>query len=164
MFPKRILQRNTTSTALLCAALALQSAFAYADQASSFCLSMKELVNQANSNFSATDSNPIQPTLTSADSCTMALSHSGAKSVHCSWKFEFRTSAAIEQFEGLNHALMRCFGGQSKAIKDQKVNHPDFYDQNQFKFGDVLATVALKDKSALQSTYVFVGVHGVVQE
>ena len=78
--------------------------------------------------------------------------------------FSYRNVEANAAFEALNQSLQSCFGGSAEVAKDQGVNHPDFYEQRRYQLDQVVVTVSIKDKSTLQRTYVFIGVHGAVVE
>lgn len=85
--------------------------------------------------------------------CAVSLDLSGAKALNCAWDFPFRDGTAREVFAGTLARLQVCFGAD--ATLDQPVNHPDFYDLRVFQteLGEV--GLSLKDKGALQRSYVF---------
>jgi len=85
--------------------------------------------------------------------CLVALNTQGARSLHCMWKFDYRSDAAGRAFETLLEKVETC--GSEAARKDQNVNHPDFYDLRLFKIGQREVGVSIKDKGALQQTLVF---------
>jgi len=94
----------------------------------------------------------------------MSQSLSGAKVYHCAWKFACRTVGAYSTFDAYKQLFQECFGDRAHLSRDKSVNHPDFYDLHQHQLDQVGVTLSIKDKSALQSTYVFVRVHGVIPD
>lgn len=90
-----------------------------------------------------------------ADDCGLSQNSAGQRQFHCQWKFEYRSPGASETLNSLSGAAQSCFEHQAIAFRDQGVNHPDTYDQRQFILGDAVLTISLKDKAALQKTYVF---------
>ena len=48
-----------------------------------------------------------------------------------------------------------CFGAGAVVSSDTGVNHPDTYDLQMFRTVAGTVSVSLKDKGALQQTYVF---------
>ena len=87
--------------------------------------------------------------------CGSSLAISGAKSVHCAWPFAYRAAAALDGFDQLVEQVEGCLGGSGDGIGDQSVNHPDSYDLREFKIEGGSVAVSLKDKGALQQTYIF---------
>ncbi len=125
---------------------------------------MNVLVREAHSNFSnwKTESGeaatPVM--LPGAEDCATARSLSGEKSYYCAWKFAYRTAGAYGTFDAYDQSLQECFGDRAELSQDQRVSHPDYYDLRQYRLDQVSVTLSIKDKSALQSTYVFVRVRG----
>jgi len=87
--------------------------------------------------------------------CGTSLALSGARSVHCAWPFAYRAQAATQTFVQVSELLSRCLDADSPASDDQIVNHPDSYDLRVFVTDQVTVSVSLKDKGALQQTFVF---------
>lgn len=85
--------------------------------------------------------------------CTRSLDLSGASALNCAWPFPFREGAARKTFDVAFAQLQSCFGAD--ASEDQPVNHPDFYDLRMFQTPQGEVGLSLKDKGALQQTYVF---------
>jgi hypothetical protein len=129
---------------------------------------MKTLTAQAQSNFLDTSVDPstrlsLKP-FSSADSCRISMSVSGGSVYHCAWKFPYRDTAAKDTFLSMNQTMRDCFVDGIETIEDQGVNHPDSYEQHKFLVDEIAVSVSIKDKSALQETYVFVGIEGIVAE
>ncbi|WGI21290.1 hypothetical protein [Amylibacter sp. IMCC11727] len=77
----------------------------------------------------------------------------------CAFAFEFRSDAARELYDRLAHDMNVCSAhGEFATVRTQgAVNHPDSFEQVTFDiFDGPQASVSLKDKGALQKTYVFV--------
>ena len=125
---------------------------------------MSRLVVQAQENFTENNRQIAPPPLSGAESCSMTLALSGARAYHCAWPFPFRSDDAQSAFTKINDALAQCFGDRTEAGRDQGVNHPDSYDQRQYPLDRAMVTASIKDKSAQQKTYVFIGVHGPARE
>ena len=136
-----------------------------AARAAEFCESMKIVAREAQSNFSdwagKSEEAMLPVTLPRSETCAMARALSGAKVYHCAWAFEYRAVGAYSAFDSLDRSLMECFEDRAQLSGGQSVNHPDSYDLRQYQVGQAKVTLSIKDKSALQSTYVFVRVHGL---
>ncbi|MEH6647967.1 hypothetical protein [Sulfitobacter sp.] len=122
--------------------------------ASSFCDDLAQL----GTSLSSPAESPDQRFALSEDGaaqagCQTSLNIGGGKSLHCMWAFAYRSDAATEAFETLLRQVANC-GGES-VMRDQDVNHPDFYDLHLFTFADSTVGVSLKDKGALSQTLVF---------
>lgn len=120
------------------------------------------LVETARTNFSnishvqsLKDGNSI---LANATSCRLALQLGGKKQLICSWQFNYRDTLATEQFIKLNSQLRTYSRETSTVIEDLDVNHPDFYDLKTYTQTETVLAVSLKDKAALDQTYVFLRV------
>lgn len=159
---------RTLSKVLLCSIIALSIAPAKPASAAELCAGINTLLVRAHSNFSKMVVDPTGPgmpqPLPGAEKCTMARTLSGANTYHCAWEFSYRNAAANALFERFSGELPDCLGGNVEMVKDQDVNHPDYYDQRQYHLDQVTVTVSIKDKSALQRTYVFLGVHGAIPD
>lgn len=88
--------------------------------------------------------------------CATSLDLSGARALNCAWPYAFRTGDAQAAFLVARAALQSCLGAEVAETRDQGVNHPDFYDLRLFRTGQGEVGLSLKDKGALQRTYVFV--------
>lgn len=95
--------------------------------------------------------------------CTRSLSLTGAQAVNCAFAFEYRSGAAKAAFDATQDALTGCLGAKTQVTLDQAVNHPDFYDLRVFRTPHGEVGLSLKDKGALQQTYVFVRFEGLPQ-
>lgn len=91
-----------------------------------------------------------------AASCDFALELGTGWAVHCAWGFGYRAPEAAAAFTGVLEAMTTCFGPQIAV--DAAVNHPDSFDLRQFDIAGGAASVSLKDKGALQETFVFIRV------
>lgn len=87
--------------------------------------------------------------------CTSSLQLGGGQQVQCGWPFAYRSDEAIAAFARLNDAVTACLGPEVAITQDQSVNHPDFYDLRIYRIDAQEIGVSLKDKAALQQTYVF---------
>lgn len=146
------------SAVMMSAGLAMPIAVADPRYSASICAETKGLVARALSNFEGEALTP----LSGAETCRTARALSGAQTYHCAWKFPYRSAAASRVFDSFSRALKDCFPQEAQGAADQAVNHPDSYDLRQYMVGEVDVSVSLKDKGALQQTYVFIGVQGIV--
>jgi hypothetical protein len=89
----------------------------------------------------------------------MTMGLGGVKAYHCAWEFEYRAEVALSTFARFDTELAACF--ETTSQHDQGVNHPDFYDLREYTVDGAVVRVSLKDKGALQLTYVFVAVEGL---
>ncbi len=71
----------------------------------------------------------------------------------CQWRFEYRALEAHTLFEKIGAALEACLGPE--ATQDAPVNHPDSYDLRVFSAKDGAVYLSIKDKAALDATFVF---------
>lgn len=103
-------------------------------------------------------SNLSVASLPAGSKCSTSLGLSGAQSIHCAMGFAYRSDIATTTFEKLVKGTETCIGTAFQSVNDQDVNHPDFYDLRSFKTEDSTISISLKDKGALQMTYVFLRV------
>lgn len=87
--------------------------------------------------------------------CDLVRSGDGLDQYFCSKEFEFRSNAATVAYEAYVGEIRACFSATEVPI-GPAVNHPDSYHQTVFSVEGRHISVALKDKGALQKTYVFV--------
>ena len=87
--------------------------------------------------------------------CSTYLSESGTAGFSCQKQFPYRSQAAKEYADILWTQILICEPGKQIA-KDQQVSHPDSYELLQYKTASELYAVSVKDKGALNATYVFV--------
>lgn len=94
---------------------------------------------------------------TEARHCGTSQALSGTTSQHCRWPFAFRAPEALAAFEAMTAEVAACLQAPARA-EEADVNHPDTYDQRLFGLANGTVSVALKDKGALQQTFVFLRV------
>ena len=132
--------------------------------ADGFCGDLEALVEQAGSNSPPTTSimtMGLPSSLSTQTKCTTSLSQTGARAVNCAWPFAYRSDEAQAAFDGILSEVRKCLGADAIVSRDQGVNHPDFYDLREFRFQRGEVGVSIKDKGALQQTYVFLRVQGL---
>lgn len=129
-------------------------------RADGVCADMNTLLEQAQSNFAGDVGSLPQLRLDGADSCATFFSPGESRGFHCVWEFSYRAAEAEKTFTYFDETLQRCFADRARVEHDQPVNHPDSYRLQQYQVGPVTVSVSLKDKSALQKTYVFLRVDG----
>ena len=88
--------------------------------------------------------------------CTTSLDLSGARALNCRWPFDYRAQAATDAFDTLLDATAKCLN--TGGTTDQGVNHPDSYDLRMFATPTAQISVSIKDKGALQQTFIFLRV------
>lgn len=93
-----------------------------------------------------------------AESCRPSLGLGGTKAINCAWPFDYRAPQARAAFEDTIGAVEACLGTGASAQLDGLVNHPDSYDLRTYVIPQGSVAVSLKDKGALQKTYVFLKV------
>lgn len=118
-----------------------------AGQAAAFCEDMARIA-QSGGPLALPDSELIAE-------CSTSLQLGGGQQVQCGWPFAYRADAASAAFDQLNETVAACLGPDTVASRDQSVNHPDFYDLRLYQIAGMETAVSLKDKAALQQTYVF---------
>ena len=92
---------------------------------------------------------------TSQASCSFSLDTLGMKSANCNWAFSYRSAEATGAFQGMLAELSVCADMASGIETDQSVNHPDFYDLRLMRIAGGEMGLSIKDKAAIQQTYVF---------
>ena len=126
------------------------------------------LVEAAKTNFTDVSHIPTlkedNPILADATSCQLALQLGGKKQLICSWQFDYRDALATNQFIKLNNELRTYSGETFPVIEDLDVNHPDFYDLKTYTKLETSLAVSLKDKAALDQTYVFLRILGALPD
>ena len=73
----------------------------------------------------------------------------------CTWQFPYRSDDAAEGFSQLRDLIDICVSDPTDFIKDQNVNHPDYYEAYHYEWLGHTVSVSIKDKSGLQETLVF---------
>ncbi|MEM9060643.1 MAG: hypothetical protein AAGD13_09290 [Pseudomonadota bacterium] len=96
----------------------------------------------------------------SAQNCGTAITQRGRREIHCRWSFDYRAEAAIAFQDHVASRLRECLSAVDVA-PEQGVNHPDTYDQQQFRADDLGASLSRKDKAAINATLIFLRVGGV---
>ena len=71
----------------------------------------------------------------------------------CRWTYSLRDDRSRSLFETLRKRFSEC-PELLQAYHDVGVNHPDTYDAWEFIIADLKVVIALKDKSALDATFV----------
>ncbi len=118
-----------------------------AGQASAFCADMARVARSGGA-LGLPDSDMIAE-------CSASLILGGGQQVQCGWPFAYRSDEATAAFDRLNETVAACLGPDAASSRDQSVNHPDFYDLRLYHIAGRQTAVSLKDKAALQRTYVF---------
>jgi len=90
--------------------------------------------------------------------CVESLSLDGAAVVSCFWRFAYRSDAARAGFEHAAGALEACFPGLVAEAEAPSVNHPDSFEQLQYRAGARRFSVGLKDKAALGESLVILSI------
>ena len=127
--------------------------------ASDLCSTVEALTAEAGANFA---DRPItgnfNPGLPNGAQCAVLLQLGGVRALNCQWGFSFRNPDAWKSFERLSGQIRECSGVAVLIDQDQLVNHPDTYDLRKFDWNGAIIDVSLKDKGALQQTFVFLRV------
>lgn len=76
----------------------------------------------------------------------------------CQKAYAYRAAEATAVFDDLAQMTRDCLGDAAERPADASVNHPDSYKLRQFLTGDVVISISLKDKAALDQTFVFLRV------
>lgn len=147
--PVTVIPRRTIGAVLL-----MLLPFATHADDSRRCTPLNTLVAQATS---ATEDPQTLSALSEqlkAEQCGTALNETAAREIHCRWSFDFRSDEAVEMQDRLASDIRDCLDA-STISPEQGVNHPDTYDQQRFRTADTALSVSLKDKAALQQSFVF---------
>ncbi|MEM7122980.1 MAG: hypothetical protein AAF563_16995 [Pseudomonadota bacterium] len=142
-----------------------------ATQAQDLCSDLDELIDDAGTHFVdvATEANDetsdrlVTRVLPGATYCRVNQS-SLSSAYYCAWAFPYRAELAGETFDRLARDIGDCVGAGATAQSGQSVNHPDTYDVRRFQTEEADVSVAIKDKVAMDATYVFVRIHGRVDD
>ena len=130
-------------------------------QASDLCATVTQLVSDARGNFpDRSSTGTFSTALPDRHECALALQLGGLRTMTCQWPFELRDAQARETFEQLAQGIETCTGTIVLLDQDQQVNHPDTYDLRKFEKESIAIDVSLKDKGALQQTFVFLRIDG----
>lgn len=87
--------------------------------------------------------------------CRFSTDISGAKSTNCSWAYPYRSEAAAREFAAMLDAVAGCAVRADDDAADAPVNHPDSYELHLFRAAGGEIGLSLKDKAALDATYIF---------
>ncbi len=87
--------------------------------------------------------------------CSFSLDTRGTKSANCNWAFSYRSAEATGTFKDKLAMLSVCADKASGIVTDQSVNHPDFYDLRLMRIAGGEVGLSIKDKAAIQQTFVF---------
>ena len=134
--------------------------------ADGFCRDLATLLGLAEHNDPSTTSiitMGLPSSLSTQTKCSRSLSQTGAHAINCAWPFSYRSAEAQAAFGDILSELSKCLGTNASESQDLGVNHPDFYDLREFRFDRGEVGVSIKDKGALQQTYVFLRVQGLPQ-
>lgn len=118
--------------------------------ANPFCTSLEDFVASA-----LGDSEPrfdLSDAVVSP-ACSRTLELGGIIAVTCGWAYSYRSDAALGTFAMLLNDVEAC--GKAIVGDESLVSHPDSYDLRLFAVGSAEISVSLKDKGALQQTWVF---------
>lgn len=138
-----------------------------AAHAQDLCADIDDLVEQSGSSFVDAGADVGDETgdrvgtrvLADATYCRVTASAQNS-TYYCAWAFPYRAEIAAETFDQLARDVGACFGSRATVHKDQGVNHPDSYDVHRFQTVQADVSVSIKDKVALDATYVFIRVQG----
>ncbi|MGB3317056.1 MAG: hypothetical protein WBB85_21925 [Albidovulum sp.] len=154
--------------AVLAPALVLAVALAPPARSAEPCTELTALVDAAGADFpnggAAPEERETSPLLRDAETCAVTTAISGRREYHCAWVFPYRAVDALAAFDSLNGVIEQCFPKHGPVETDQGVNHPDFYDLRQYPLDRADLSVSLKDKVALQKTYVFLRIRSTDPE
>lgn len=123
-------------------------------QTDAFCDQLQSLMVQAGDGVT-TSFHLSSRTLAQVD-CAPSRGLGGTVSLHCAWPFKYRSMQSLDAFESLLGQVAAC--ANPIAADTSSVNHPNSYDLRQFSSGVGVISVPLKDKGALNQTYVFLRV------
>ncbi len=136
-------------------------------QASDLCTDINYLIDQSRSDFVKIRGEPssdsphdaVTLTLTGATDCRVTKK-SSKNFYQCHWEFPHRAEEAYDTFDELVRSVHECLGKQATVHNDQKVNHPDFYALTRYETEKASVNISVKDKSALERTFVFIRIQG----
>ncbi len=147
----------------VCLGFALASAATLAN-ASDLCATVEALTTEAKANFANRPlSGSFNSGLPNDAQCAVLLHLGGARALNCQWGFSFRNPDARNAFRHLSDQVRECSGVIVLMDQDQQVNHPDTYDLRKYDWNGAIIDVSLKDKGALQQTFVFLRVGAVAR-
>jgi hypothetical protein len=132
-------------------------------QARDFCADIVYLIDQSRSGFADvmderngdSGAHENSPILDSASYCRVTKTLRGS-AYHCGWEFPHRAQEAYDRFDDLVRRVDACIGRDVVGQNDRNVNHPDTYALRRYETPRAEVSVSLKDKSALEQTFVFI--------
>ena len=92
-----------------------------------------------------------------AESCVKAQVLGQGVTVNCRWGFDYRSAGLEESFEHLSDTIANCFKITAQK-SDHPVSHPDYYKLRQYEASGRMISVSIKDKGALEHSFIFVSV------
>ena len=126
-------------------------------RAGDLCADVERLMADASSGFAAS------PALAEASDCEVTAT--GKKRVYqCSWEHPHRAAEAYAHYDAFVQELDGCLGPQTTPVADQSVNHPDFFALRRYPMPGADVSVSVKDKSALNRTFVFLRIQAKVAD
>ncbi|MEX0300848.1 MAG: hypothetical protein AB3N24_00355, partial [Leisingera sp.] len=90
--------------------------------------------------------------------CGTARDVDGGTSAYCAWAYPFRSAESQGAYAAVLRELAACSEPEGQEGAGSAVNHPDSYELRVFRLGGQTVSLALKDKSGLNETYIFVRV------
>lgn len=140
-------------------------------QAQDFCPAIDVLIEQSHSQFAeildkpANTSGDYNVTLSLADASHCSVTKRSKRSWYsCRWDFPYRATQAYQTYDAFVERMSGCIGQRATMHSDQSVNHPDYYDLRRFELTQADVSVSVKDKAALENTFVFIRVQGKRQK
>ncbi len=82
----------------------------------------------------------------------------------CRWDFALRAPGVETMFAFVVDAVPMCYTDSAVWPEDQPVNHPDSYTLKRFDAGGGVISIATKDKTQLNRSYIFLRVDAMAQE
>ena len=141
---------DTLRSAVLAAAV---TGPALADE---FCSDVNSLVSLASQELDQEMNADVLTSLSDTKECGFSDNLDGNRDYHCMWESVYRDPESYVRFDDMARSLRTCFGVDAEEVRDQPVNHPDYYDQVSFQVKGIEIAVSIKDKSALQRTFAFI--------
>ena len=93
--------------------------------------------------------------------CQQSRLSGGSRQATCHWAFPYRSEAARAGLQDVRRIVEACLGPDAALPGDTQVNHPDSYILLRYEGQGVQVALSLKDKGALQQTFLFVRLHAL---
>lgn len=143
----------------LCTSITLIFVSASIAQAGSFCTKLEEIAKYPSAHTQTITPSVLFPESFSkpaiaASEAACKISATSQYMLTCTWQFSYRAAEATSTFDTLRGLAQSCADDPAGFTKDQNVNHPDYYEAYYFGFNENTLSVSIKDKGALQKTYV----------